>query len=535
MPYLGTQAAVGFSKTTKDRFSGDNSTTGFTMSQAANTATDIQVFVDNIRQEPTIAYSVSGATLTFTEAPPTGTNNVYVIHQHQALGTGPLPPQDLGSTDYIFGDDISFNSDGAVINFGLDSEVNLTHVHNTGLLLNSTSQLQFGDSGTHISQSADGVLDLVADSEIEINATTIDMNGAVDISGDITLGGEIVSAATISVTGGSALTLKSTDAGATAAPVFTLNRDSASPADNDLLGKIVFNGDNDAGETVDFATINLKAIDVSDGSEDGEFDISTMIAGTARSRIRADGSELIINENSVDVDFRIETNAVANAFLVDSSDDVILVGTTDTNPGNNTTDVGIAFKVDEGKISAAVSAAEVLVLNRMANDGDIILFRQAGTNEGYIRVDGSTVSYNGFSGQHETSGIPTNTPIGTVVSSIDELDIYPNTTDGATNPKAGQTRKDHPKVKVSNTVGDKTVYGVVTRFDEHDKAFVGSVGIGSVRVTGSCAKGDLLESNGDGTAKVQSDDIVKSSTIGKVTIGNSSTGVKLVSCVLYCG
>ena len=43
------------------------------------------------------------------------------------------------------------------------------------------------------------------------------------------------------------------------------------------------------------------------------------------------------------------------------------------------------------------------------------------------------------------------------------------------------------------------------------------------------------ESNGDGTAKVQSDDIVKSSTIGKVTIGNSSTGVKLVSCVLYCG
>ena len=87
MGYLGTPAAVGFSKTTKDRFSGDNSTTGFTMSQASNTATDIQVFVDNIRQEPTIAYSVSGATLTFTEAPPTGTNNVYVIHQHQALGT----------------------------------------------------------------------------------------------------------------------------------------------------------------------------------------------------------------------------------------------------------------------------------------------------------------------------------------------------------------------------------------------------------------------------------------------------------------
>tara|TARA_B100000424_G_scaffold258259_1_gene239953 strand:+ start:235 stop:1425 length:1191 start_codon:yes stop_codon:yes gene_type:complete len=136
MGYLGTPASVGFSRTTKDRFSGDNSTTGFTMSQAANTATDIQVFVDNIRQEPTIAYSVSGATLTFTEAPPTGTNNVYVVHQHQALGTGTLPPQDLGSKDYIFGDDISLQSDSAVINFGLDSEVTLTHNHNTGLDLN---------------------------------------------------------------------------------------------------------------------------------------------------------------------------------------------------------------------------------------------------------------------------------------------------------------------------------------------------------------------------------------------------------------
>ena len=39
----------------------------------------------------------------------------------------------------------------------------------------------------------------------------------------------------------------------------------------------------------------------------------------------------------------------------------------------------------------------------------------------------------------------------------------------------------------------------------------------------------------DGTAKVQSDDIVRSKTLGKVTIGNSNTGVKLVSCVLYCG
>ena len=205
MPYLGTPAAIGFSSTKKDSFSGDNSTTGFTMSKVAGTGTDIQVFVDNIRQEPTTAYSVSGTTLTFTEAPPTGTNNVYVIHQHQALGTGPLPPQDLGTTDYIFGDDISLKSDGAVINFGLDSEIKLAHVHNsglslntdghallfgadsevslthvadTGLLLNSTSKLMFGDSASFIHQSSDGNLKLDGESTVEIAST-----GGVKLTG----------------------------------------------------------------------------------------------------------------------------------------------------------------------------------------------------------------------------------------------------------------------------------------------------------------------------------------------------------------
>ena len=71
--------------------------------------------------------------------------------------------------------------------------------------------------------------------------------------------------------------------------------------------------------------------------------------------------------------------------------------------------------------------------------------------------------------------------------------------------------------------------------DAIEKVYITSVGIASVKVTGSCSGGDLLESNGDGTAKVQSDDIVRSKTLGKVTIGNNNTGVKLVSCVMYCG
>jgi hypothetical protein len=181
-------------------------------------------------------------------------------------------------------------------------------------------------------------------------------------------------------------------------------------------------------------------------------------------------------------------------------------------------------------LTNAGGGSQCIFLNREDADGDLILFRQANSTEGSISVSGATVSYNGFSGNHETSGISTDTEIGTVCSTIDELDTYTSGT------KEGQTRADHAKIKVSDTVGDTRVYGVLTSYSETDnKPVVASVGIGSIKVTGACSGGDLLESNGDGTAKVQSDDIVRSKTIGKVTIGNSDTGVKLVSCVLYCG
>ena len=217
-------------------------------------------------------------------------------------------------------------------------------------------------------------------------------------------------------------------------------------------------------------------------------------------------------------------------FRVDSNSN-FLVGTTDANPGDNSggSDVGIVLDFN-GKVLATANSAEVMVLNRQSSDGTIVSLRQDGSEEGSISVSGSTVSYNGFAGRHESSGIPTTTPKGTVVSTIDELDIYPS---GSS--KAGQTRTDHAKVEVSNSEGDACVYGVVDDFTDDGSVNVVSVGIGAVLVIGACSKGDLLESNGDGTAKVQSDDIIRSKTIGKVTISNSDTGVKLVSCVMYCG
>ncbi|SVC23160.1 uncharacterized protein METZ01_LOCUS276014, partial [marine metagenome] len=87
------------------------------------------------------------------------------------------------SSDITLTDDLYLDSDASVIHLGDNGDVTLTHVHDTGVLINSSMQFQFGDAGTYIHQSADGVLDLVSDTELELNATTIDINGNVEISG----------------------------------------------------------------------------------------------------------------------------------------------------------------------------------------------------------------------------------------------------------------------------------------------------------------------------------------------------------------
>ena len=253
-------------------------------------------------------------------------------------------------------------------------------------------------------------------------------------------------------------------------------------------------------------------------------------------------NNVIFNDNSADRDFRVESNNNVNALFLDAGSDRVCIGNNDGNvQGFSFQNLHVASNYAWFGHNASNTNEPILYINRQNNDGSLVKFYQATSEEGSISVSGSTVSFNGFSGRHESSGIPTNTAKGTVVSTIDALDVYPNTQldpktgEPQANPKAGQTRADHAKVEISSSEGDTCVYGVVSEFDSNGKVIVTSVGIGSVRVTGACSKGDLLESNGDGTAKVQSDDIVRSKTLGKVTIGNSDTGVKLVSCVMYCG
>ena len=101
MPYLGNEPATAFTSTTKDTFSGDASTTDFTLSRAA-TQNAIRVVVENVVQDPGVAYTCSGTTLSFTSAPPTGTNNIYVVHLGPPAATV-APPTTINNTTTFTG------------------------------------------------------------------------------------------------------------------------------------------------------------------------------------------------------------------------------------------------------------------------------------------------------------------------------------------------------------------------------------------------------------------------------------------------
>jgi len=91
--------------------------------------------------------------------------------------------------DVTLTQDLELQHDGAVLSFGANDEVTLTHVHDDGLLLNTDMQLQFRDSAINIRSDADGDLDINADDEVEINSTLIDVNGNLDVSGTLAQAG----------------------------------------------------------------------------------------------------------------------------------------------------------------------------------------------------------------------------------------------------------------------------------------------------------------------------------------------------------
>ena len=103
MAYVGTpiDTTNQFQSLQGKRFSGDASTTAFTLDIAPSSTLDIEVFVENVRQDPNSAYTLSGTTLTFTGAPPSGTNNIYIVHQAKSVGTIDVPNDSVTANSIV--------------------------------------------------------------------------------------------------------------------------------------------------------------------------------------------------------------------------------------------------------------------------------------------------------------------------------------------------------------------------------------------------------------------------------------------------
>ena len=122
------------------------------------------------------------------------------------------------------------------------------------------------------------------------------------------------------------MTLTSTDAGASAAPLLDLYRDSASPAASDTLGEIEFNGEDSAGNKQQYALIHASILSPTSGAEQGQLHFETATGGASTEKMIIGTSNLVINEIGAVFNVRIEGDTDANLLFTDATNDRVGVG-----------------------------------------------------------------------------------------------------------------------------------------------------------------------------------------------------------------
>jgi hypothetical protein len=225
-------------------------------------------------------------------------------------------------------------------------------------------------------------------------------------------------------------------------------------------------------------------------------------------------------------------------------------------------DVGVRL-LNNGQVEATVAGSDVVNINRLNNDGTLVRFFQNTVVEGSISVSGTTVSYNGghlARWSQLTDGTKDETIVkGTVMTNLDQMAVWSHDAvqsqdavydeDGNVVTEAVEAKDAYTEdneqlncMAVSSVEGDANVAGVFVNWDNDDDEFndmnIAMTGDMVIRIAqgATVTRGDLLMSAGDGTAKPQDDDIVRSKTIAKVTSTNVShtynDGSYCVPCVL---
>jgi hypothetical protein len=344
--------------------------------------------------------TIQGSTITATTA------FVPDASDGAALGTSSLEFSDL------------FLADEAVINFGDDQDVTLTHVADTGLLLNSTNQLQFNDSSQFINAPSATVLDINATDEIELNATLVDVNANLDVSGTYTGAGLMTTGGSIVIPdGGNIGSASDTDAMAIASNgVVTFSQNPVFPDGGVPLADLDIDGATDIGAAL--ANGDLFIVDDGAGGTNRKTEasrIKTYIADVtlttaAQTNITSLGTLTALTVDDVGVDGKVITMTGSTddtATLTVGTNGTLTIETVDTAAAAANIQVTAdgTFEVDATTITLDSSGDIVLDA-----DGGDVFFKDAGTTfgsatntSGNLIIKSGTTTALTFSGANVTA------------------------------------------------------------------------------------------------------------------------------------
>ena len=288
--------------------------------------------------------NATGTLLTSSSANPASSDGA-------ALGTSALEWSDL------------YLADGGIIYLGDDQDVTLTHVADTGILLNSSRKIQFGDSATFIHQSSDGVMTVDGEATIDLNAST-----AVLVSNDLKLDSD---SAVLGFGADNDITL-------THAADTSLTVGGA----GGTTGMIINNTATDGDPFLAFSLSGTQTftMGVDDGDSD-KFKIGTTAIGTSTAfSMDSSGNVAITGDLTVTGDdITMTTNTSGAALIADG---------TNFNPVVISGDATIATN---GALTIAANAVEGSMLNTNVISGQTALTSAVATTDELLISDAGTI------------------------------------------------------------------------------------------------------------------------------------------------
>ena len=373
MPYIGTSQATNFASTIRDNFTGDGSTTDFTLSRNATTVNDLEVFVGNVRQQPVSAYNVSGSTLSFTGTPANG-EVIYVVHQGGALQTI-RADSDFGSRNFQITGNINMTKDSAVLSMGADSDVLITHDPDDGLFIKSTAT---ADNNPLVITLQTGETDIAADDKLGvINFQAPDEGTGTDAI-LVAAGIEAVSEGDFSASNNATkLSFLTGSSGAA-----TEKMSISSGGNVDVTGNMTIGGNLDVTGTVSF-------------SENNVTDVGIMSLDTLRGDADTNTSIVFSGSDVITIATGGTTAATFNASQILTLADDLIIKSDGTIGGANDTDLltlGNAILTVAGEVSMTTldiggtnvtsTAAELNILDGVTSTTDELNLLDGGTSVG---------------------------------------------------------------------------------------------------------------------------------------------------------